>query len=76
MLADFDIERRLSDDGEILDITSKIGLSDEETRSLFLSRLNDYKIRDIISKETQDIRVILYAKAFADYDDFNENVEP
>lgn len=74
MLAEFDIERNLSDGIEIIEIESKAGLSDEITRSRFLSCLNDYKVRDVVSKETHDIRVILYAKAFADNDDYNENV--
>lgn len=74
MLAEFDVERKLSGGIEIIEIESKTGISDEIMRSRFLSCLNDYKVRDVISKETHDIRVILYAKAFADDDDYNENV--
>lgn len=34
--------------------------------------LNDYKLRCIIEKETHDIRIILYAKAFSDCEDIDE----
>ena len=37
----------------------------------FLQRLNDYKLREIVIAETKDIRTILYAKAFADCEDFS-----
>ena len=35
--------------------------------------LNDFKLRDTIEKETHDIRVILYAKAFGDFDDISDS---
>ena len=38
----------------------------------FLRSLNDFKLREIIEKETKDIRTILYAKAFGDFDDLTE----
>lgn len=34
-----------------------------------LTTLNDYKLRQIIEDETHEIRTILYAKAFADFED-------
>lgn len=34
--------------------------------------LADYKLRDIILQETKDIRNILYVKAFANSDDFED----
>ncbi len=40
---------------------------------MVLETLNDYKLRQIIEEETHDIRTILYAKAFADFDDIDEN---
>lgn len=46
-------------------------LNEEELKKRFLQRLNDYKLREIIFEETKDIRTILYAKAFADCDDFS-----
>jgi His-Xaa-Ser system protein HxsD len=38
----------------------------------FNQDLNDYKLRQIIEQETKDIRTILYVKAFANNDDFEE----
>lgn len=38
----------------------------------FFKMLNDYKLREIISNETREIKTILYAKAFAEDDDFSE----
>lgn len=37
--------------------------------------LNDYKLRQVIEDETHDIRTILYAKAFADFDDIDSDDE-
>ena len=37
--------------------------------------LNDYKLRQVIEDETHDIRTILYAKAFADFDDIDSDGE-
>lgn len=45
--------------------------TDVETE--FYKLLNDYKLREIISLETKEIKTILYAKAFADDEDFDEN---
>lgn len=38
----------------------------------FFQRLNDYKLREVIDNETKDIKTILYAKAFGDFDDLTE----
>lgn len=43
--------------------------------ALIFNALNDYKLRQIIEDETHDIRTILYAKAFADFDDIDSNDE-
>lgn len=40
-----------------------------------LTALNDYRLRQIIEDETHDIRTILYAKAFAEFDDIDEDEE-
>lgn len=40
----------------------------------FTDCLNDNKLRDIINKETKDIRTILYAKAFGDLDEFEDEI--
>lgn len=37
--------------------------------------LSDYKLRQVIEDETHDIRTILYAKAFADFDDIDSDGE-
>jgi His-Xaa-Ser system protein HxsD len=34
--------------------------------------LNDFKLREVVANETRDIKTILYAKAFADDEDFSE----
>lgn len=47
-------------------------VTNEEIETAFWERLNDCKLRDIIEKETRDIRTILYVKAFSDYDDLSE----
>lgn len=54
----------------VLSIDSNI--DDETIRGVILSSLNDYKLRQIIEDETHDIRTILYAKAFAEFDDIDE----
>lgn len=43
--------------------------------ALIFNALNDYKLRQIIEDETHEIRTILYAKAFADFDDIDSNDE-
>ena len=49
------------------------GVDDEEQfKKQFFEKLNDYKLRGIIEYETKDIRTILYAKAFGDFDDITE----
>ena len=74
-LADrFSIGRNLaSENTEVLDVTLQKGIdiSEADVRSTIFDTLNDYKLRDIIEKETHDIRVILYAKAFGEFDDIS-----
>ena len=73
---DYDCQRSLGGTKESVEITPRDTLvSEEETRHVFLQMLNDYKAREVIASETKDIRTILYAKAFADCDDFDEEVE-
>lgn len=38
----------------------------------FFQKLNDYKLREQIDKETKDIKTILYAKAFGEFDELTE----
>ena len=66
----YTIERHLVGDSEIITIED---VSDEDGfRKVFFEKLNDYKLRGIIESETKDIRTILYAKAFGDFDDITE----
>lgn len=64
------VERHLDGYEEILNISD---VDDESIlkKSLF-EKLNDYKLRYVIEKETKDIRTVLYAKAFGDFDDLTE----
>lgn len=66
----YTIERRIEGDMEVL----KIGEVDDEQqfKELFFEKLNDFKLRETIESETKDIRTILYAKAFGEFDDLTE----
>lgn len=46
--------------------------NESDFKQLFFEKLNDYKLRGIIEQETKDIRTILYAKAFGDFDEITE----
>lgn len=59
------IERRIDTDNEIISATT----DDETFRTEFMRRLNDYKLRETIETETKDIKTILYAKAFGDFEE-------
>ena len=73
---DYDCHRSLDGAKESVEITPRdSSVSEEETRHAFLQMLNDYKAREIIASETKDIRTILSSNAFADCDDFDEEVE-
>lgn len=66
----YTIVRRLEGDNEVITIED---VGDEDSlRKVFFEKLNDYKLRGIIESETKDIRTILYAKAFGDFDDITE----
>lgn len=66
----YTIVRHLDGDDETLVVE---GVSDESYfKEIFFERLNDFKLRGIIESETKDIRTILYAKAFGDFDDITE----
>lgn len=68
----FQCNRQLDGNTESIElIPTNVFISDEDTKRLFLQKLNDFKLRQIVAEETKDIRTILYAKAFADYEDFN-----
>ena len=49
------------------------GVDNEDSfKHVFYQKLNDYKLREIIDKETKDIKTILYAKAFGEFDELTE----
>jgi len=67
------VERKRRDNTDILCITTNDESgADELLRKKIFLMLNDQKLRNIIEEETKDIRTILYAKAFADFDDLTE----
>lgn len=66
----YTIQRSLQESIETLTIDN---VSDEkEFRLEFFQKLNDYKLREQIDKETKDIKTILYAKAFGEFDELTE----
>lgn len=66
----YTMERHSNGDEEIIDIDTDV--DEQSFRKLFFERLNDYKLRGVIEAETKDIRTILYAKAFGDFDELTE----
>ena len=64
------INRRIEGDEEIISIEGNV--DETKIRKTFFEKLNDYKLRGIIDTETKDIRTILYAKAFGDFDELTE----
>lgn len=66
----YTIQRTLQESIETLTIGN---VSDEKQFRLeFFQKLNDYKLREQIDKETKDIKTILYAKAFGEFDELTE----
>jgi len=76
VLADrYTISRQSVTQGEILEIIPhKEDVVEESVKSDVIDTLNDYKLRQQIERETHDIRVILYAKAFGDIDEVTEDI--
>lgn len=63
----------LNDITESISITTKTGsISEQDLEVKLLQTLNDFKLRQIVADETRDIKTILYAKAFAEDEDLNE----
>ncbi len=71
----FVINRKSNGTKETISIVNKIDgkCSEDSVYAIFMEQLNDYKLRDIIERETHDIRVILYAKAFGNFDNVEES---
>jgi len=63
------IDRHIDGEEEIITIE---GCNDKKLKEEFFEKLNDYKLREVIETETKDIRTVLYAKAFGDFDDITE----
>lgn len=73
---DYAICRSQEHDTEIFSVIPLGNQKDENwIKADIFNALNDYKLRQIIEDETHDIRTILYAKAFADFDDLDSNDE-
>lgn len=68
------ITRQLNGNAETLCFEPKPNCQEEENalKVRFLTRLNDFKVQQIVNDETKDLRTILYIKAFANNDDFEE----
>ena len=72
---DYSISRNIIDDNtEKITIEAIKEDNQKAMQNLLFTTLNEYKLRQIIEEETHDIRVILYAKAFSDFDELEENV--
>lgn len=73
---DYAICRSLEHNTEIFSVIPLGNQKDEnQIKADIFNALNDYKLRQIIEDETHEIRTILYAKAFADFDDIDSNDE-
>ena len=71
---DFIIVRSILDDNtESLSITTNnANIAKDSMKTKLMQTLNDFKLRQIVADETRDIKTILYAKAFAEDEDLNE----
>lgn len=71
---DYIIVRCLLDDNtESLSITANnANIAEDTVKTKLMQILNDFKLRQIVSDETRDIKTILYAKAFAEDEDLSE----
>ena len=66
----YTIARHLDGNEEILVVE---GVNEElHFKEILFVKLNDFKLREVIEIETKDIRTILYAKAFGDFDNITE----
>lgn len=73
---DYTICRSQEHEAEIISVVPLGNKKDEsQIKADIFNALNDYKLRQIIEDETHDIRTILYAKAFAEFDDIDNDDE-
>lgn len=67
------IRKRLDDSTESITATPKMGFEQElKWMERFMCALNDFKLREVVAKETHEIKTILYAKAFSEDDSLTE----
>ena len=66
------VSRQLNGTTETLTFEPKPQCSEDEAalKARFFTRLNDFKVQQVVDNETKDLRTILYVKAFANNDDF------
>ena len=71
------VTRQLKGNAESISFEPKPNCQEDENalKERFLARLNDFKVQQIVDNETKDLRTILYIKAFANNDDFEEITE-
>ena len=69
----YSILRSVEGDSEILEIVPlpEGGNTEEKIEIDVINTLNDFKLRDIINEQTKDIRTVIYAKAFSEYNESN-----
>ena len=70
----YSVTRQLNGNAESISFEPKPNCQEDENalKERFLIRLNDFKVQQIVDNETKDLRTILYIKAFANNDDFEE----
>lgn len=73
----YSVNRRLKGSVESISFEPHLNCQEDEKtlKERFLTRLNDFKVQQIVDNETKDLRTILYIKAFANNDDFEEITE-
>lgn len=68
--------KTLTDTIQSIELKKKDGIFTQEEVSQLEREINqdfiDYKVRDIVGQETRNIRDILYVKAFANNDEFED----
>jgi His-Xaa-Ser system protein HxsD len=69
-------QRKIRSEKQVIALKEKKDVLSNNKPELIEEKINqlliDYKNRDIINKETKDIRNILYVKAFANNEDFED----
>ena len=71
------VSRQLNGTTETLTFepTSQCTENEAALKERLLTRLNDFKVQQVVDNETKDLRTILYVKAFANNDDFEAITE-